>query len=84
MSNFIKVMLVALLIFIPGSAVFAQSSQTSAQFQGPKANTGTVIHSTKDGSSILTLSDDFVVSETRSQSPQSSVCREGKRGPKNP
>jgi hypothetical protein len=33
----------------------------SGKFAGPKANTGTVTHSIKDGKSVLTLSDDFVV-----------------------
>jgi hypothetical protein len=37
---------------------------TSAQFQGPKANKGHVTHSTRDGKSVLTLSDDFVVPDT--------------------
>ena len=42
----------------------AAQSHTSNQFQGPKANKGTVTHSTRDGKSILTLSDDFVVPDT--------------------
>ncbi len=42
----------------------AQSVHTSSQFQGPKANKGTVTHSIKDGKSVLTLSDDFVVPDT--------------------
>jgi hypothetical protein len=42
----------------------AQSMHTSSQFQGPKANKGTVTHSTRDGKSVLTLSDDFVVPDT--------------------
>ena len=42
----------------------AQSTHTSSQFQGPKANKGTVTHSNRDGKSILTLSDDFVVPDT--------------------
>lgn len=43
---------------------FAADMHTSGQFQGPKANKGTVIHSTRDGKSVLTLSDDFVVPDT--------------------
>jgi len=35
----------------------AQDRHTSSQFQGPKANKGTVTHSVRDGKSILTLSD---------------------------
>jgi len=42
----------------------AQDIHTSSQFQGPKANKGHVTHSTRDGKSVLTLSDDFVVPDT--------------------
>jgi uncharacterized protein YdeI (BOF family) len=45
-------------------SAFAADTHTSSQFQGPKANKGTVSHSTKDGKSVLTLSDDFVVPDT--------------------
>src|ERR1700758_3515350 len=68
MSRILKVMVVALVVTalgIAASGSFAQSgSHTSSQFQGPKANKGTVTHSTKDGKSVLTLSDDFVVPDT--------------------
>ena len=68
MSGILKVMLVALVVMVVGvsvSNVAAQSgSHTSSQFQGPKANKGTVTHSIKDGKSVLTLSDDFVVPDT--------------------
>src|SRR6266478_1549097 len=43
---------------------FAADMHTSGPFQGPKANKGTVTHSNKDGKSVLTLSDDFVVPDT--------------------
>jgi hypothetical protein len=42
----------------------AQDAHNTGQFQGPKANKGHVTHSTRDGKSILTLSDDFVVPDT--------------------
>ncbi len=42
----------------------AQDANTTGQFQGPKANKGHVTHSTRDGKSVLTLSDDFVVPDT--------------------
>lgn len=42
----------------------AAQTHPSTQFQGPKANKGTVTHSNRDGKSILTLSDDFVVPDT--------------------
>jgi len=68
MSRILKVMFAALVVTVLGlsaSGAFAQSSShTSSQFQGPKANKGTVTHSTKDGKSVLTLSDDFVVPDT--------------------
>jgi len=54
-----------LMIATPFSvSAFAADSHTSGPFQGPKANKGSVTHSTKDGKSILTLSDDFVVPDT--------------------
>ena len=68
MSRILKVMFVALVVTALGlsaSGAFAQSgTHTSSQFQGPKANKGTVTHSIKDGKSVLTLSDDFVVPDT--------------------
>jgi hypothetical protein len=68
MSRILKVMFVALVVTALGlsaSGAFAQGgTHTSSQFQGPKANKGTVTHSTKDGKSVLTLSDDFVVPDT--------------------
>ncbi len=68
MSRILKVMFVALVVTVLGvsvSNVAAQSgSHTSSQFQGPKANKGTVTHSIKDGKGFLTLSDDFVVPDT--------------------
>ena len=42
----------------------AQDAHTTSQFQGPKANKGRVTHSARDGKSVLTLSDDFVVPDT--------------------
>ena len=42
----------------------AQSMHQTGQFQGPKANKGFVTHSNRDGKSVLTLSDDFVVPDT--------------------
>jgi len=64
-SRILKLMVVALAALgLAASAAYAQGSHTSSQFQGPKANKGTVSHSTKDGKSVLTLSDDFVVPDT--------------------
>jgi len=47
-----------------GISAFAQDMHTSSQFQGPKANKGTVTHSVRNGMNVLTLSDDFVVPDT--------------------
>ena len=66
-SKILKGMVVALVATVLGfgaSAAAAPGSHTSSQFQGPKANKGTVTHSIKDGKSVLTLSDDFVVPDT--------------------
>jgi len=64
-SRILKLMVVALAALgLAASGAYAQGSHTSSQFQGPKANKGTVSHSTKDGKSVLTLSDDFVVPDT--------------------
>ena len=43
---------------------FADETHTSSKFHGAKANTGTVMHTVKDGKNILTLSDDFKTPET--------------------
>lgn len=45
-------------------ALAAPMSHTSKPFAGPKANKGTVTHTTEGKKSILTLSDDFVVPDT--------------------
>ncbi len=37
---------------------------TTSMFQGPKANTGTAIHTVENGKSILRVSADFKVPET--------------------
>jgi hypothetical protein len=50
-------------VAVTGNA-FAADMHTSTKFEGPKANTGTVAHSKKDGKNILTFSDDFVVPDT--------------------
>ena len=66
MNKRIQFLLGSLLMMTTLFAVsaFAQDMHTSSQFQGPKANKGHVIHSTRDGKSVLTLSDDFVVPDT--------------------
>lgn len=61
-SSAVKVVL--LLAMTAAVSAFAQDMHRSSQFQGPKANKGHVTHSTRDGRSVLTLSDDFVVPDT--------------------
>ena len=58
----IPALLAAVMLFAVSAA--AQSMHTTGQFQGPKANRGYVTHSVRDGKSVLTLSDDFVVPDT--------------------
>ena len=62
MQFFLRALLMTGVLFTV-SAV-AQDAHTTSQFQGPKANKGHVSHSTRDGKSVLTLSDDFVVPDT--------------------
>jgi len=66
MKNSIRsaVKVVLLLAMTTAISAFAQDMHTSTQFQGPKANKGHVTHSMRDGKSVLTLSDDFVVPDT--------------------
>lgn len=54
--------LTALVIAATGS--IAQDSHKSGLFQGAKANTGYVTHTTENGNSVLTLSDDFKSPDT--------------------
>ena len=64
----LKLLFVALAVVSLGlgaaGALAQGGTHTSSQFQGPKVNKGTVTHSIKDGKSVLTLSDDFVVPDT--------------------
>jgi hypothetical protein len=54
--------LTALAIAVTSS--FAQDTHKSGPFQGAKANKGFVTHTTVNGKSTLTLSDDFVPPQT--------------------
>ena len=62
-TRFLFRALLATTMLFAVSAV-AQDMHNTGQFQGPKANKGHVTHSTRDGKSVLTLSDDFVVPDT--------------------
>ena len=52
------------LIFTATAFATGMDTHTTGNFAGPKANTGFVTHSNKDGKSVLTLSEDFVVPDT--------------------
>ncbi len=56
--------MVLAVVLMMGSVAFAETPHTSSQFQGPKANTGTVMHSRQGNQIVLTLSDDFVTPDT--------------------
>jgi hypothetical protein len=58
----LRALLMAITLF--ALSAFAQDMHNTGQFQGPKANKGHVTHSSRDGQSVLTLSDDFVVPDT--------------------
>ena len=62
MLQFVVALLAPAVLFTVSS--FAADVHMSSQFQGPKANKGTVTHSVRNGKSFLTLSDDFVVPDT--------------------
>src|SRR5205809_5070698 len=66
MNKTIRFLFLAMLMMTTlfAASAFAQDMHTSSQFQGPKANKGHVTHSNRDGKSVLTLSDDFVVPDT--------------------
>ena len=57
-------LVMALSMALTGFAFADDMSHASSAFKGAKANKGTVTHSVKDGKSVLTLSDDFVVPDT--------------------
>jgi len=60
-----KTILVSLTaLVIAATSGFAQDSHKSGPFQGAKANTGYVTHTTENGNSILTLSEDFKAPDT--------------------
>ncbi|MEO8127398.1 MAG: hypothetical protein ABJF23_22870 [Bryobacteraceae bacterium] len=54
-------------MFIAASVTFAATNgdvHTTATFQGPKANTGTAMHTYENGKSVLRVSADFKVPDT--------------------
>ena len=60
-----KTILASLTAFaIAAMSSFADDGHKSGPFQGTKANTGYVTHTTEGGNSVLTLSQDFKAPET--------------------
>jgi hypothetical protein len=53
----------AMLVTVNLSAA-KMDTHTSSKFEGPKANTGTVMHHNENGKSMLKVSDDFKVPDT--------------------
>ncbi len=56
--------LLSMAVLTVSVATASAQSHTSKPFQGPKANTGTVTHTVKNGMHMLTLSEDFKVPDT--------------------
>jgi hypothetical protein len=52
------------LLFTAHSFAAKMDVHTSSRFEGPKANTGTVMHYVENGRSMLKVSDDFKVPDT--------------------
>jgi hypothetical protein len=52
------------LVSLAVTSSFADDVHKSGTFQGAKANTGFVTHTTENGNSVLTLSDDFKAPDT--------------------
>jgi hypothetical protein len=60
-----KALIVSLItLILAASHSLAGEGHKSGPFQGAKANTGFVTHTTDNGRSMLTLSDDFVAPQT--------------------
>jgi hypothetical protein len=55
---------VAALLVTANSFGAKMDVHTSSRFEGPKANTGTVMHYNENGKSMLKVSDDFKVPDT--------------------
>jgi len=64
LKNVWSVFAVLALLVTVNSFAAKMEPHTSSQFQGPKANTGTVTHYIENGKSMLKVSDDFKVPDT--------------------
>jgi len=64
LKDVLSVFAVLALLFTVNAFAAKMEMHTSSQFQGPKANTGTVIHYVENGKSMLKVSEDFKVPDT--------------------
>ena len=64
LNHVLPVFAVLALLVTVNSFAAKMDMHTSSQFQGPKANTGTVTHYVENGKSMLKVSDDFKVPDT--------------------
>ena len=64
LTTVLSVFAVLALLVTVNSFAAKMDVHTSNQFQGPKANTGTVTHYVENGKSMLKVSNDFKVPDT--------------------
>jgi hypothetical protein len=64
LNRVMSVFAVLALLATVNSFAAKMDMHSSSQFQGPKANTGTVMHYVENGKSMLKVSDDFKVPDT--------------------
>ena len=64
LNRVLPVFAVLALLVTANSFAAKMDTHTSSQFQGPKANAGTVTHYVENGKSMLKVSDDFKVPDT--------------------
>src|SRR5256885_17263748 len=64
LNRVLPVFAVLALLVTVNSFAAKMDTHTSSQFQGAKANTGTVSHYVENGKSMLKVSDDFKVPDT--------------------
>jgi hypothetical protein len=64
LNRVLPVFAVLALLVTVNSFAAKMDMHTSSEFQGPKANTGTVTHYVENGKSMLKVSDDFKVPDT--------------------
>lgn len=65
-NRLLSVFALSAILAVTGVALAANkaSVHSTSLFQGPKANTGTALHTTESGKSMLRVSEDFKVPDT--------------------